>query len=268
MTERNVRLLLEYDGSHFHGWQRQPELRTVQSALEDALRTVLRQDEVLVRGSGRTDAGVHAWAQVANVRTTSDVSLERIRRGVNALAGPGVRVLRAEEADAAFDALGSACGKVYGYKVLDRPSPSPLLEGRAWWVRFPLDRDLLARELATLPATSDWSAYRASDCGSPNPVKTLRAATVRPERDGTFTLVFEGSGFLKQMVRILVGTAIEVGRGRLAPGSMVQIRDGLERRYAGPTAPPHGLYMERVLYGSDVTGTPERATAARGGPGG
>jgi len=248
VSARNVRLLLEYDGSFFSGWQRQPELRTVQSALEDALRVVLRQEDVYVKGSGRTDAGVHAWAQVANVKTESDVTLERIRRGVNALAGPGVRVLRAEEAPLGFDALGSACGKIYGYKILDRPSPSPLFEGRAWWVRFPIDRELLARELATLPATVDWSAYRAADCGSPHPVKTLRRAEVRPERDGTCTLVFEGSGFLKQMVRILVGTAIEVGRGRLPAGSMVTIRDGLVRANAGPTAPPHGLYMEQVLY--------------------
>ncbi len=248
MTERNVRLVLEYDGSFFAGWQRQPGLRTVQSALEDALEVVLRQDEVYVKGSGRTDAGVHAYAQVANVRTDSDTSLERIRRGVNALAGPGVRVLEAHEAPPDFDALKSNCGKIYGYRILDRPSPSPLLEGRAWWVRFPLDRELLAAELATLPGTADWNAYRAADCGAPDAVKTLRRAEVRPERDGTCTLVFEGSGFLKQMVRILVGTAIEVGRGAMAPGSMVSIRDGRERRHAGPTAPPHGLYMERVLY--------------------
>jgi len=253
VTERNVRLVVEYDGSFFHGWQRQPDLRTVQSALEDALRVVLRQEDVYVKGSGRTDAGVHAWAQIANVRTTSDVSLDRIRGGVNALAGDGVRVIRAEEAEPDFDSLRSACGKVYGYRILNRRSPSPLLEGRAWWVRLPIDRDVLARELATLPATADWSAYRASDCGSPDPVKTLRRAELRPERDGTFTLVFEGSGFLKQMVRILVGTAIEVGRGRLDPGAMVRIRDGGIRSAAGPTAPPHGLYMEEVLYKESAT---------------
>ncbi|MCO4771220.1 MAG: tRNA pseudouridine(38-40) synthase TruA [Deltaproteobacteria bacterium] len=248
MTERNIRLLLEYDGSTFHGWQRQPNLRTVQGALEAALKVVLRVDDVYVKGSGRTDAGVHAWAQVANVRTDSTTPLERIRRGVNALAGEGVRVVTAEEAPEDFDALGSACGKVYGYRILNRPSPSPLLEGRAWWLRFPMDLDVLKTELATLPATADWSAYRASDCGSPDPVKTLRRAELREERDGCHTLVFEGSGFLKQMVRILVGTAIEVGRGRFAPGSMVEIRNGLDRTAAGQTAPAHGLYMERVLY--------------------
>lgn len=245
---RNLRLVVEYDGSFFHGWQRQPGLRTVQGALEDALKTLFREPDVYVKGSGRTDAGVHAWAQVANVRTHSALPLRRIRNGLNALAGDGVRVVTAEEAPDDFDALGSARGKVYGYRVLARPSPSPLLDGRAWWVRHPLDRDVLAAELATLPGTADWSAYRASDCGSPDPTKTLRRAEVRPERDGSFTLVFEGSGFLKQMVRILSGTAVDVARGRLAPGSMVAIRESHDRTRAGVTAPAHGLYMERVLY--------------------
>jgi len=246
--ERNLRLVVEYDGSHFHGWQRQPGLRTVQGALEDGARTLFGEADPYVKGSGRTDAGVHAWAQVANVRTRSTLPLHRVRNGLNALAGDGVRVVEVSEVAADFDALGSARGKIYGYRVLARPSPSPLLEGRAWWVRHPLDLDALATELATLPATADWSAYRASDCGAPDPTKTLRRAAMRPERDGSFTMVFEGSGFLKQMVRILSGTAIDVARGRLARGSMVAIRDTKDRTQAGVTAPAHGLYMERVLY--------------------
>ena len=248
MARRNIRFVVEYDGSFFSGWQRQPELRTVQGSLEGALRVLLREDDVYVKGSGRTDAGVHAWAQVASVRTDSDIALDRLRKGINALAGDGVRVVSASEAPEDFDPLGSARGKIYGYRILNRPSPSPLLEGRAWWVRFPLDRDLLAEELATLPATADWSAYRASDCGAPSAVKTLRRAELRPERDGSFTLVIEGSGFLKQMVRILTGTAVDVARGQLPPGSMVRIRDGQTRAAAGQTAPAHGLYLERVLY--------------------
>ncbi len=251
MAQRNIRFVVEYDGSFFSGWQRQPEQRTVQGSLEDALRVLLKEDDVYVKGSGRTDAGVHAWAQVANVRTNSDIALDRLRRGINALAGDGVRVVSASEVPEDFDALGSAQGKIYGYRILDRPSPSPLLEGRAWWVRFPLDRELLAKELATLPATADWNAYRASDCGAPSAVKTLRRAELRPERDGSFTLVMEGSGFLKQMVRILTGTAIDVARGRLSPGSMVRIRDGGNRAAAGQTAPAHGLYLERVLYSGE-----------------
>lgn len=244
---RTLKLVVEYDGSHFSGWQRQPAQRTVQGSLEEALAVVLREP-VQVRGSGRTDAGVHAWAQVASLRTGSDATHERIRRGVNALAGDGVRVVSVEDAADDFDALRSARGKVYAYQVLARRSPSPLFEGRAWWVRHRLDLDRLERELATLPAEADWSAYRASDCGSPHPVKTLRRAELRHERADVFSMVFEGSGFLKNMVRILAGTAIDVARGHLPEGAMVPIRDSLDRTRAGQTAPAHGLYMERVLY--------------------
>lgn len=247
MTRRNIKLVVEYDGTYFHGWQVQKELRTVQGALQDALSTILRE-KVTVRGSGRTDAGVHAWAQVANVRTTSVIEVDRIRRGINALAGDGVRVLSAEEVDDGFDALGSACGKVYAYRLLLRRSPSALLARRAWWLRHPLDLGLLERELATLPGYHDWNAYRAKDCTSPNPRKTLYSATLRAEPHDCVSLVFVGSGFLKQMIRILVGTAVDVARGKLAEGSMVRIREGLDRDRAGPTAPPDGLFLERVLY--------------------
>ena len=247
MARRNIKLVVEYDGTFFHGWQIQKELRTVQGALRDALRTILRED-VTVRGAGRTDAGVHAWAQVANVRTNSDIELHHIRRGVNALAGPGVCVVSAEDVDDAFDPLGSACGKVYAYRLLLRRSPSVLLAKRAWWVRHPFDIDLLERELATLAGRHDWNAYRAKDCSSPESVKTLYSATVRREPHDCVSLVFTGSGFLKQMVRVLAGTAVDVGRGHRSEGEMVRVREGLDRDQAGPTAPAHGLFLERVLY--------------------
>ncbi len=249
MTQRNIKLVVEYDGSFFHGWQVQKDLRTVQGSLEGALQTILRE-RVSVRGSGRTDAGVHAWAQVANVRITSDIHVDRIRRGINALAGEGVKVLSAEEVEDDFDALRSACGKVYAYRLLLRRSPSALLNKRAWWLRHSIDLPLLERELATLPGYHDWNAYRAKDCTSPDPRKTLYSARIRREEHDCVSLVFVGSGFLKQMIRILVGTAVDVGRGKLEEGSMVRIRESLDRAQAGATAPPDGLFLERVLYES------------------
>jgi len=249
VTQRNIKLVVEYDGSFFHGWQVQKDLRTVQGSLEGALQTILRE-RVSVRGSGRTDAGVHAWAQVANVRITSDIHVDRIRRGINALAGEGVKVLSAEEVEDDFDALRSACGKVYAYRLLLRRSPSALLNKRAWWLRHSIDLPLLERELATLPGYHDWNAYRAKDCTSPDPRKTLYSARIRREEHDCVSLVFVGSGFLKQMIRILVGTAVDVGRGKLEEGSMVRIRESLDRAQAGATAPPDGLFLERVLYES------------------
>ncbi len=245
--QRTIRLTLEYDGSHFAGWQIQPEQRTVQGELKRALETLCGH-ELTVWGAGRTDAGVHARAQVAHFHTSSDVALRRLVRGIAGLCRPGLVATSAEEVDDAFHARRSATGKVYRYLVLARSVPSPLLAGRAWHVPFPLDVPLLGRELASVVGEADWSAYRASDCGAPDPVKELRRAELARAEADLLVLEFEGSGFLKQMVRALVGTAIDVARGRTAPGSMLRIREGRDRTAAGPTAPAHGLCLERVLY--------------------
>ena len=245
--QRTVRLTLEYDGSHFAGWQIQPDLRTVQGALKRALETLCGHP-LTVYGAGRTDAGVHARAQVAHFHTRSAVPLPRLLRGIAGLCRPGLVATAAEEVDDRFHARRSATGKVYSYQLLARTVPSPLRVGRVWHVPWPLDLGVMEEELAALPARADWSAYRASDCAAPDPVKELRRARLT-ERDELLELEFEGSGFLKQMVRILVGTLVDVGRGRMAPGSMVVIREGGDRTAAGPTAPPHGLCLERVLYG-------------------
>jgi tRNA pseudouridine38-40 synthase len=245
--QRTIRLTLEYDGARFSGWQIQPELRTVQGELKRALETLCRHP-VTVYGAGRTDAGVHARAQVAHFHTRSDVSTHRLTRGIAGLCRPGLVAVAAEEVDEGFHARRSATGKVYRYRVLARAIPSPLLAERAWHVPFPLDTSLLERELATLPARADWSAYRASDCGARDPVKSLRRAELCARDERLLVFEFEGCGFLKQMVRNLAGTLVDVARGRLEPGSMVRIRDGRDRTAAGPTAPAHGLCLERVLY--------------------
>jgi tRNA pseudouridine38-40 synthase len=246
-ARRVLKLVLEYDGAAFAGWQVQPGQRTVQGDLVAALETLFRET-VAVHGSGRTDAGVHALGQAASVRTSSDLTCERIRRGINGLVREGLACVSVEEVAGDFHARFSALGKVYAYRVLARSSPSPLLAARVWHVPLRLDRELLARELATLPATADWSAYRAADCGNKEPVKGLSRAELTLEEEDVLVLRFEGTGFLKHMVRTIVGTAIDVARGHLEPGSMVRIRDGRDRVAAGPTAPARGLTLERVIY--------------------
>lgn len=243
---RNLLLTVEYDGSGFAGWQVQPGQRTVQGSLQRAVETLVRHG-VIVRGAGRTDSGVHAWAQRASFFTDSNIHPNKLLRGINALAGGGVRVTAVQEVDARFDPLRSAVGKVYDYRLLLRPAPSVLL-ARAWHLRAELDLDLLAAELATLPGEADWSSYRAANCGARYTIKTMRSATLRREERGIVVLRFVGSGFLKQMVRILVGTAVDVALGRLEPGAMVRIRNEASREAAGPTAPPHGLFLYEVLY--------------------
>ncbi len=244
---RNLLLTIEYDGAPFAGWQAQPGHRTVQGALADALKILCRHD-VIVRGAGRTDAGVHAWAQRANVYTHSDVPVAKFVRGTTGILRGDASVVAAEQVPIDFDARRDALGKVYAYRLLLRSSRSPLREGRAWHIKQALDFDVLSRELATLPAKADWSAFRSADCGSPHPTKTLQRAWVELEPNGVAVLRFQGSGFLKQMVRILVGTAVDVALGRRPEGAMLQIRNGRDRTKAGPTAPAHGLYLEEVLY--------------------
>ncbi|MBN94483.1 MAG: tRNA pseudouridine(38-40) synthase TruA [Deltaproteobacteria bacterium] len=244
---RNIRLVVEYDGAGFCGWQVQPGATTVQGTLQDALGTVCRHG-VVVRGSGRTDSGVHAWGQVANFYTTTDLPPVRFSRAVNGICGPQLRVVAADEVPRDFDSLKSATGKVYSYRLLLRPHASALLAGRVWHLRWPLDLGAMTEELRSLPGEFDWSAFRAADCQNRNPVKQLRRAELSHEERDVVCITFEGSGFLKQMVRILVGTLVDVGRGKLPIGSMASIRGGLDRRAAGQTAPPDGLFLERVLY--------------------
>jgi len=244
---RNLALTVEYDGSGFSGWQLQPEKTTVQGVLEQALAVVCRHPVVL-RVAGRTDAGVHAWAQRAHFYSTAELSCDRILRGVNALAGPGVKLVAVDEMPLHWDARRDASGKVYVYRLLARPEPSALLAGRAWHVPWPLDLSAMEAELVSLPANCDWSAFCAADGSDPNTVKDLRSATLSHEPHAVLALRFEGSGFLKQMIRILVGTLVEVGLHKRAGGSMLEARASGLRTAAGRTAPADGLYLEQVLY--------------------
>ena len=219
----------------------------MQGQLKEALETLCRHS-VTVYGAGRTDAGVHAWGQVASFRTQADLSCRRLLRGLNGLCGEGLRAVSVDDVPDEFHPRRSAVGKVYAYRLLLRSAPSALMKGRAWHQPLALDLDRMEAELGSLLGEADWSAYRASDCSSPSPVKELRRVEVLREPRDVVALVFEGSGFLKQMVRVLVGTAVEVGLGKRPEGDMLALRTGGDRRRAGVTAPACGLYLERVLY--------------------
>jgi tRNA pseudouridine38-40 synthase len=245
---RNIRLLLEYDGTRYHGWQRQADVLTIQEVLETAVAR-LTQTPAAIIGSGRTDAGVHARGQVANFRTTSAIPLRAFHQGLNSLLPKDIAVLGASEAPPEFHARKSARAKTYEFRILTRPNRSPLHHHYAWWLALRLDLTAMAGAAAFLPGEHDFTAFRASGSDNINPVRRVLAASWREEPGGWLSFTITATGFLRGMVRSLVGTMVEVGRGKVPPTILAELLTSGARHLAGPTAPPQGLYLVEVFYG-------------------
>ena len=245
---RNIRLLVEYDGTRYHGWQRQAEAVTIQQVLEESLER-LTGEKVALIGSGRTDAGVHARGQVANFRTASPIPLQAFHKGMNSLLPKDIAVLAATEAEPSFHARKSARAKTYEYRILNRPTRSPLYHHYAWWIDAPLDLAAMAGAAGALPGEHDFTAFRASGSDNLNPVRRVLAAEWRRESEGWLIFTITATGFLRGMVRSLVGTMAAVGRGKAPPVILAELLASGARHLAGPTAPPQGLYLVEVFYG-------------------
>jgi tRNA pseudouridine38-40 synthase len=244
---RNIRLLLEYDGTRYHGWQRQPDAVTIQEVLEAAVARLTGEAIALI-GSGRTDAGVHARGQVASFRTGSRIPLKAFHQGLNSLLPQDIAVLAANEAPPEFHARKSARAKTYEYRILNRPNRSHLNHHYAWWIAHPLDLPAMAGAAAALPGEHDFTAFRASGSDNLNPVRRVLAASWREAPGGWLSFTITATGFLRGMVRSLVGTMAEVGRGKAPPALLTELLDSGARHLAGPTAPPQGLYLVEVFY--------------------
>ena len=250
---RNIRLLLEYDGTGYHGWQRQLDPATIQGVLEAAVAR-LTQAPVAIIGSGRTDAGVHARGQVANFRTESAIPLKAFHQGLNSLLPKDIAVLEASEAEPSFHARKSARAKTYEYRILNRRMRSPLHRHYAWWIAPPLDLAAMAEAAAVLPGEHDFTAFRASGSDNKNPVRRVLAAAWQAEPGGWLSFTITATGFLRGMVRSLVGTMVEVGRGKAPPARLAELLASGARHLAGPTAPPQGLYLVEVFYEDEPEG--------------
>jgi tRNA pseudouridine38-40 synthase len=242
------RLLLEYDGSGFAGWQFQPGCRTVQGDLENAVR-ILTKEEIRVSSAGRTDAGVHAAGQVASFCIHAEVEPERLVRALNGILPADVRVLSASEAVPAFDPRRGATGKTYRYSVLNRIAGSALQRGRVLHYPYRLDADAMRAAAMLFKGTHDFSAFRASDCEANNAVRQVIGCIVDYNGEGLITIDITATAFVKNMVRIITGTLIEVGNGRRTRESVANALSSGKREDAGVTAPPHGLTLVRVYYG-------------------
>jgi len=245
----NYRITLEYDGRNFCGWQRQAQAagRTVQGVLEEALSRLCAHP-VTLHGSGRTDAGVHARAQVASFQTESARTAEQIRRGGNCLLPPDLAIVAAEEAPADFHARFSAVGKVYEYELLISENRRPLYQGRAWWVGPGLDWDRAEAALPVLMGEKDFAAFQSAGSSVKSTVRTIHLAELSRPAPDLLRLSFGGSGFLRHMVRAMTGALVEIARGRISAAELAAIIASGDRSRSAPTAPPDGLYLARVLY--------------------
>lgn len=240
------KLILEYDGTNYHGWQIQPNLPTIQGTLEAVIGRVAQQD-VNVTGAGRTDAGVHALGQVANFTTTACLSAEEWQRALNGLLPTDIAVVSVEPAPDTFHARFDAKSKLYRYLLHTRVHRSALSRSKV--LHYPHLPDLDAMEAAAraLIGTHDFSSFQGSPTDTENSLCAITKLTVDRFGDEVIFEV-EADRFLKQMVRNIVGTLLEVGRGKLKAGAVAGILAAKDRTKAGPTAPAHGLYLVRVDY--------------------
>ena len=241
---RNIKLVIEYDGSLFHGWQIQPGLRTVQDEIEKALRPILQQKINLI-GAGRTDAGVHALGQVANFETENLQDAETIRKSLNGILPDDIIVNQTEEADLNFNARYSAKSRVYKYRVYR--GRTAIQRKLTWQVSYRLNLETLIQATKEIEGEHDFTSFcQAESTKESNLCRVQRAFWQEEEAELTFLI--EADRFLHNMVRNLVGTLIEVARGYFSVSDFDRIMEAKDRRKAGPTAPAHGLYLMEVKY--------------------
>jgi tRNA pseudouridine38-40 synthase len=245
---RNIKLTIAYDGADFHGWQFQPGVPTIQGALSDAACKIT-QEKIFVHGASRTDAGVHALGQAAHFKTQSSLAPLEFQRALNALLPPSIRVVAAEEMGPDFHARWQAQGKTYRYRIYRGRVLPPFDYRRALHYPWPLDEAAMAEAARKFEGQHDFSSFAASsgsedDDRDRNMIREINSSEIVREPDlEEIAYVVRGRSFLRYMVRKIVGTLIEVGKGRLAPDDIPKLIELRDRSQSGPTVPPEGLYL-------------------------
>lgn len=243
---KNILMLIEYDGTNYSGWQQQPNARTIQGELEKALR-ILTGEDIRINGAGRTDAKVHARGQAANFYTSSTIPPERFSKALNSILPEDVAIVSSEEVSAAFHARFSAVGKKYAYHIYRGASRSPLLRNYSLHVSYDLDLGIMREASKLLMGTHDFAGFMAAGSSVQDTVRTIYQIDIA-SKDNSLWITFEGNGFLYNMVRIMVGTLLEIGRGTMDSLQLKGILRDKARDLAGPTAQPQGLYLVKVFY--------------------
>lgn len=258
---RNIKLTIQYDGTNYHGWQFQPNGISVQQVIEEAVFKITKEESRLA-ASGRTDAGVHALSQVANFKTHSMLEAAKFQKGLNSILPKDISILDAQEVPLDFHAKACSRKKLYRYVIHNSPIPDAFSFKYAKAIPYFLNFSSMEIASQYFLGTQDFSAFRASSCEAKTTVRTIYKIDLsrkfsESSKNSTNKLSFapcritievEGNGFLKNMVRNIVGTLIEVGREKLAPEDIKKILTSRERKNAGPTAAPHGLYLVKVFY--------------------
>ena len=273
---KTVKLTIAYDGSAFHGWQIQPGVPTIQQALVDAARKIT-QERIMLHGASRTDAGVHAHGQVAHFRTHSALSAMEFQRALNALLPPRIRIVDAEEVGPDFHARWQSLAKTYQYRIFRARVLPPFEYGRVLHHPWPLDEPGMAEAARLFEGEHDFSSFAASsgseeDDRDRNMVRAIYRSEIRTVTDPdsaypTDELVYtiRGRSFLRYMVRKIVGTLLDIGRGKLRVSDIQEIFEARDRSRSGPTAPPEGLYLVSLEYPDPADSLAYKSAPARAG---
>jgi tRNA pseudouridine38-40 synthase len=243
---RTIKLIIEYDGTNYAGWQIQPNGLAVQQVVEEALLRLLGE-RVRLRSSGRTDAGVHARAMVASFTTSRSLPLQAFVGGANRFLPDDIAILSATEAAPEFRPIQDARSKWYRYSIYNAPVRSPLWRLFSWHVREPLDTDAMQLAARHFPGRHDFAAFRASNCAAKTTLRRIDSVAISRENELIVVDVI-GEGFLKNMVRVMAGTLVDVGRGRFEPERIAWLLENPDRKKAGVTAPACGLCLMDVSY--------------------
>lgn len=243
---RNIKLTIEYDGTNYNGWQKQKNGVTIQEELEKAIKKITSED-VEVIGSSRTDSGVHARGMVCNFKTNSKIPSERFREAINTKLPDDIAVLLSEEVDALFHARYNSKGKRYSYTIINRLEKIAIDRNFSYHVKDELNIEKMKKTCEYFIGTHDFSAFKSSGSSVKTSIRTIYDMHIDVSGEEIKLIVY-GNGFLYNMVRIIVGTLVEVGRGKISSIEVQKAIEGGDRKATGPCAPPNGLVLEEVYY--------------------
>ena len=245
--KQNFKLIIEYDGTPFFGWQRQSEKITIQGELESVLGIILNQ-KIKINGSGRTDAGVHALGQVASFHADTRMNPEILKKGINSLIKHPIVIHDCSHVDSEFHARYNAKSKEYNYFILNRPDPCALGAAYIWHIKKPLDLDLMNKCCDLITGTHDFKSFENTGSPRSSSIRKIFFARIQPRAEDRLVFTISATGFLKNMVRNLVGTLVDVGLKKSSVENFEVILEAGNRNLAGITAPARGLFLKQVNY--------------------